>query len=150
MTRTCWSRTEQKTRKVVGKSSSLRSPACQQWEIRKERESIRVKSGIALGVLREGPHAQQSSNMSDEAARGWEIRVEREVHQSKSGQCTQYLERRTLRTMESKYGQWDREDGAGHYEENFAREKYDYVKSVIMNGLYVWTRNGCMGSRIPV
>ena len=52
--------------------------------------------------------------------------------------------------MESKYGQWDREDGAGHYEENFAREKYDYVKSVIMNGLYVWTRNGCMGSRIPV
>ena len=30
--------------------------------------------------------------------------------------------------MESKYGQWDREDGAGHYEESFARENYDYVK----------------------
>ena len=46
----------------------LRSLACQQMEIRKEREFIRVKSGTALGVLREGPHAQQSLNMSDEAA----------------------------------------------------------------------------------
>ena len=68
MTRTCWSRTEQKTRNVAGESSSLRSAACQQWEIRKERESIRVKPGNALGILREGPHAQQSSNMSDETA----------------------------------------------------------------------------------
>ena len=34
----------------------------------KNEKSIRVKPGVALGILREGPHAQQSSNMSDEAA----------------------------------------------------------------------------------
>ena len=68
MTRTCWSRTDQRTQNVAGKSSSLRSLASQQMEIRKERESIRVKPGAALGVLREGPHIQQSSNKSDEAA----------------------------------------------------------------------------------
>ena len=68
MARTCWSRTEQRTRNVAGESSSLRSAACQQWEIRKERESIRVKPSNALGILREGPHAQQSSNMSDKTA----------------------------------------------------------------------------------
>ena len=34
----------------------------------KKRESIRVKPGAVLGVLREGPHAQQSLNMSDETA----------------------------------------------------------------------------------
>ena len=66
--RTYWSRTDQRTRNVAGKSSSLRSLACQQWEIHKERESIRVKPGIVFGDLREGCHAQQSSNISDEAA----------------------------------------------------------------------------------
>ena len=78
-----WSRTEQRTRNVAGESSSLRSAACQQWEIRKERESIRVKSGIVFGILREGPHAQQSSNMSDETAGvepSRELRVSRESH----------------------------------------------------------------------
>ena len=30
--------------------------------------------------------------------------------------------------MESKYGQQDREDNAGHYGESFVRENYDYVK----------------------
>ena len=66
MTRTCWSRTDKRTQNVAGKSYSLRSLACQQIEIRQERESIRVKPGATLGVLREGPHAQQSSNMSKE------------------------------------------------------------------------------------
>ena len=83
MTRTCWSRTEQKTRNVAGESSSVRNAACQQWEICKERVSIRVNLGNTLGVLRKGPHAQQSSNMSDEAARvepSRELGVSRDRH----------------------------------------------------------------------
>ena len=90
MTRTCWSRTEQKTRNVAGESSSLRSPACQQWEIRKERESIRVNPGNTLGVLREGPHAQQSSNMGDEAAGlepSRELEVSRDRHLRYRAKC---------------------------------------------------------------
>ena len=50
------------------------------------------------------------------------------VYQSKVGRCTRYLERKTLRTMEYKYGQRDREDDAGHYGESFVRENYDYMK----------------------
>ena len=60
------------------------------------------------------------------------------VHQSKIGRCTRYLERSNLHTIESKYGQRDRKDGARHYEESFARENYDYVKvRHYENGLYI-------------
>ena len=60
------------------------------------------------------------------------------VHQSKIGRYTWYLERRTLHTIESRYGQRDREDGAGYYDESFTRENHDYVKvRHYENGLYV-------------
>ena len=38
----------------------------QRWEIRIERESIRVKSNVALGILREGPCALWSLDMGNE------------------------------------------------------------------------------------
>ena len=60
------------------------------------------------------------------------------VYQSKIGHCTRYLERKTLRAMESRFGQRDREDGAGHYDKNFDRENHHYVKvRHYKNGLYV-------------
>ena len=60
------------------------------------------------------------------------------VYQSKIRRHTRYLERKTLCAMESKYKQRDRKDGAGHYDENFARENHHYVKvRHYKNGLYV-------------
>ena len=60
------------------------------------------------------------------------------VYQSKIGRHTWYLERKTLRAMESRYEQQDREDGVGHYDKNFARENHHYMKVFhYENGLYV-------------
>ena len=60
------------------------------------------------------------------------------VYQSKIRHRTQYLIRKTLRAMESRYEQRDRKDGAGYYDKNFARENHHYMKvRHYENGLYV-------------
>ena len=66
------------------------------------------------------------------------------VYQSKVGRCTRYFERTALHTIESRYGQRDREDGTEHYDESFARGTLIIWKSVITGTDYMFERGSAV------